>query len=282
MHQNKVTLVAGGTGKTGRRVANRLIKQGLPVRIGSRSGLPPFHWGNPATWIPALQNVESVYVNYYPDLAFPGAAAAVQSFAELAVKGGVRRLVLLSGRGEDGALLGEQAVRKSGAEWTIVRSGWFCQNFSESLLLEPVLSGRVEFPAGHVAEPFIDAEDVADVAVAALTVDGHAGEVYEVTGPRLLTFADAIGEIAKATRRKISYVPVSPEQYASALSESGVPQEFVTPLVQLFSTVLDGRNARLTDGVRHALGWEPRDFGDYARDAAASGVWEARQGAATK
>jgi uncharacterized protein YbjT (DUF2867 family) len=183
--------------------------------------------------------------------------------------------VLLSGRGEDGALLGEQAVRDSGAEWTIVRASWFCQNFSESYLLEPVLSGEVAFPAGDVAEPFIDVEDIADVAAAALTDDKHAGQLYEVTGPRLLTFAEAVGEIAKATGRDIRYVPVSPEQYASALLEHGVPPDFVTPLVQLFTTVLDGRNAQLTDGVRRALGREPRDFADYARDVAASGVWTA-------
>lgn len=276
MQKNRATLVLGGTGKTGRRVAERLTKRGLPVRIGSRSGQPPFDWENRDTWLPALQNVESVYVTYYPDLAFPGAAATVRSFAEVAAESGVRRLVLLSGRGEDGALLSEQAVRESGAEWTIVRASWFCQNFSEDYLLEPVLGGEVAFPAGHVAEPFIDADDIADVAAAALTDDGHAGQLYEVTGPRLLTFAEAVLEIAKATGREIRYVPVSPEQYASALLEQGLPPDFVTPLIELITTVLDGRNARLADGVQRALGRPPRDFADYARDAAASGVWKGK------
>jgi len=212
--------------------------------------------------------VESVYVVYYPDLAVPGAAATVRSFAELAVDNGVRRLVLLSGRGEEGAQLGEQAVRESGADWTILRSSWFSQNFSEGNFLDLLLSGEVPLPAGNVAEPFIDADDVADVAVAALTEDGHAGQLYELTGPRLLTFVQAVEEIAKAAGREIRYVPISMEQFASLLTE-----HYVSLLTYLFTEVLDGRNAHLTDGVQRALGREPRDFTDYAREAAASGVW---------
>jgi len=271
--QEKTTLVLGGTGKTGGRVAARLTARGLPVRIGSRSGEPPFDWEDRATWAPALRDVASVYVSYYPDLAVPGAAATVGSFAELAVESGARRLVLLSGRGEEGAELGEQAVRDSGADWTIVRSTWFSQNFSESYMLEPVLAGEVALPAGNVGEPFVDADDIADVAVAALTEDGHVGQLYELTGPRLLTFADAVEEIAKAAGREVRYVPISIEQYASALAEQDVPADIVSLLTYLFTEVLDGRNAHLTDGVQRALGRPPRDFADYARAAAATGVW---------
>jgi uncharacterized protein YbjT (DUF2867 family) len=258
-------LVLGGTGKTGRRVAERLTARGLPVRIGSRSGEPPFDWEDSGTWRPALQEVESAYITYYPDLAVPGATATIRSFAQLAVESGVRRLVLLSGRGEDEARRSEQAVQESGADWTIVRASWFFQNFSESFMLDQVLSGEVALPAGNVAEPFIDADDIADVAVAALTEDGHVGQLYEVTGPRLLTFAEVVGEIR--------YVPVSVERYTSMLAELQVPADFANLLTYLFTEVLDGRNANLTDGVQRALGREPRDFADYARDAAATGVW---------
>jgi uncharacterized protein YbjT (DUF2867 family) len=273
MQKNKATLVLGGTGKTGRKVVERLAKIGMPVRIGSRSGQPPFDWENQNTWRPALQNIESAYVTYYPDLAFPGAIEAVGAFAKLAVESGVARLVLLSGRGEEGALLSEQAIQESGADWTIVRASWFDQNFSEGHLLEPVLSGEVAFPAGNVAEPFVDAEDIADVATAALIEERHRGQLYEVTGPRLLTFSEAVAEIAATTGRELRYMPVSPEQYASALLEYGLPTNFVTPLVKLVTTVLDGRNARLAEGVQRAVGQAPRDFAAYARDAAASGVW---------
>jgi uncharacterized protein YbjT (DUF2867 family) len=112
------------------------------------------------------------------------------------------------------------------------------------------------------------------VAVAALTEDGHAGEVYELTGPRLLTFAEAVGEISRASGRGIRYVPISVEEYASVLEEEGVPDEFVSFLTYLFAEVLDGRNAHTNDGVRRALGREPRDFADYARATAATGVWD--------
>ena len=272
--RTKTTLVVGGTGKTGRRVVERLEARGLPVRVGSRSGEPPFDWEDEATWAPALRDVGAVYVTYYPDLAAPGAADAVRTFAELAVESGVRRLVLLSGRGEEEARRAELAVQGVDAEWTIVRSSFFSQNFSESFFLEPILGGELALPVDGVAEPFVDAEDIADVAVAALTEDGHAGQLYELTGPRLLTFAEAVEEISLSSGREIRYVPISAEQFTSALSRDGVPPEVIELLTYLFTEVLDGRNARLTDGVRRVLGREPRDFANYAREAVATGTWD--------
>src|ERR671912_418047 len=275
--EKEMTLVLGGTGKTGRRVAARLQARGLPVRIGSRSGEPPFDWEKPDTWASALEGVSAAYVSYYPDVAIPGAPEAVRAFTELAVQSGTRRLVLLSGRGEEEAQRAEQDVREvgdgAGVEWTIVRCAWFMQNFDEYFLLEPILSGEVALPSGDVPEPFVNAEDIADVAVAALTEDGHAGEIYELTSPRLLTFEEAVGEIAKATGREIRFVPVSLEEFEAVLAGEQVPAEIASFLTYLFGEVLDGRNAYLTDGVRRALGREPKDFSDYARDAAATGVW---------
>jgi uncharacterized protein YbjT (DUF2867 family) len=274
--REKMTLVLGGTGKTGRRVAERLAERGLLVRIGSRSAEPPFDWDKPDTWATALDGVSASYVSYYPDLAIPGAPEAVRAFAERAARNGVRRLVLLSGRGEEEAQSAEQALREvgdeAGVEWTIVRCAWFMQNFDENYLLEPILAGEVALPSGNVPEPFVDASDIADVAVAALTEEGHAGEIYELTGPRLLTMEEAVGEISKATRQEIRFVPVTLDEFVGA-AYSDVPPEFLSFLTYLFGEVLDGRNAHLTDGVRRALGREPKDFSDYARDVAATGVW---------
>jgi uncharacterized protein YbjT (DUF2867 family) len=272
MTDEKPILVLGGTGKTGRRVIERLTARGIPTRVGSRSGEPSFDWDDRATWAPVLQGVGSVYVQHYLD-ALPGAAEILGSFAELAVANGIPRLVHLSGRGEAEAELAEQAVRDTDAEVTTLRSTWFSQNFSESYFLDGLLAGELALPAGNTPEPFVDADDIADVAVAALTGDGHVGEVYELTGPRVLTFADAVGEIAEATGREIRYKPVSIEDFAAALEEQAVPSEWIELLVYLFQEVLDGRNAHLADGVQRALGREPRDFADYARDAAATGVW---------
>jgi uncharacterized protein YbjT (DUF2867 family) len=274
------TLVLGGTGKTGRRVVQRLTRRGVPVRVGSRFGSPRFDWEDTSTWAPALRGVGSAYVCFYPDISVPGAVDAVGAFAELAVRSGVSRLVLLSGRGEPEAEHAEHAVRASGAELTILRSSWFAQNFSEDYMLEPVLSGVVALPAGDTPEPFVDADDIADVAVAALTDDRHIGELYELTGPRLLTFADAVAELARATGREIRYVPVSSEEYAVAAAGQGVPTEVIDLLTYLFGEVLDGRNARLADGVQRALGRQPRDFSRYARDATAAGAFNQRQNVA--
>ncbi len=271
----KPTLVLGGTGKTGRRVVERLEARGLPVRVGSRSGEPRFDWEDRDTWAPALDGVGSIYLSYYPDLAIPGAVEATQEFAELAVRNGVRRIALLSGRGEPEAERAESAVRDTGAELTILRSTWFMQNFSEDYMLDHVLSGEIRLPAGDVPTPFLDAGDIADVAVAALTDDRHVGQLYELTGPRSLTMAQVAAEIGEAAGRDVGYVPVSLDQHAAEAAEHGVPPVFVEFLTYLFDEVVDGRNADTTDGLARALGREPRDFSDYAREAAASGVWSA-------
>ena len=271
--QQETTLVLGGTGKTGRRVAERLRARELPYRLGSRSGATPFDWEDDSTWAPALRGIASVYVSFAPDLAVPGATATVGAFADLAVRSGVRRLVLVSGRGEEEAQLAERVVQAAGADWTIVRCSWFSQNFSESFFFEPLLSGELALPVDAVSEPFVDAEDIADVAVAALTEDGHAGRLYELTGPRLLRFDEAVAELANAAGRPMRFVPVSMEEYAAALAEQQLPEDVAWLITYLFTEVLDGRNANLADGVQQALGRAPRDFREYAERIAAAGVW---------
>ncbi|MFI6316919.1 NAD(P)H-binding protein [Nonomuraea sp. NPDC050556] len=266
-------LVLGGTGKTGRRIVERLREAGTEPRVGSRGATPSFDWDDPSTWHAALTGVRSVYVSFFPDLAVPGAPEAIEAFTKTAVACGVEKLVLLSGRGEAEARSCERIVAASGVEWTVLRASWFNQNFSENYLLEPVLDGQVVLPAGDVPEPFVDADDIAEVAVAVLTQDGHHEKIYELTGPRLLTFADAVAEIAAASGRSIEFVPVSAAAYATALKEAGLPDDTVSFLIYLFTTVLDGRNSRVEDGVRQVLGRPARDFADYARAAAKTGVW---------
>ncbi len=270
-----LTLVLGGTGKTGRRVAARLASRGVPTRIASRTSDPGFDWGDQSSWDAALDGVSAVYVSYAPDLAIPGATDAVAAFTERAVQHEVQRLVLLSGRGEEEAQRCESIIQRPELEWTVVRASWFFQNFSEGEFLGGVLDGEIALPAGDVGEPFVDADDIADVAVAALTEDGHAGEVYEVTGPRLLTFAAAVDEIASAAGRPIRFVQIPPEAFAAGVAAAGLPEDIAWLLNYLFATVLDGRNAYTTDGVRRALGREPNDFADFARRAAATGLWQA-------
>ena len=268
-----IHLVLGGTGKTGRRVAARLKARGLPARAASRSASPTFDWDDPATWPAILDGVTSVYINYAPDLAVPGAIDTIRAFVEQAVRQGARRLVLLSGRGEEEAQRCEHIVQQAGVEWTVVRAAWFNQNFSEGEFLGMVLEGAITLPAADIAEPFVDVDDIADVVVAALTEDGHHGEVYEVTGPRLLTFTDVAQEISRATGREVRFTQIPSEAFAAGIAESGAPAEIVWLLDYLFGSILDGRNAYLGDGVQRALGREPTDFATYVRRAAASAVW---------
>src|ERR1700737_233444 len=265
-------LVIGSTGKTGKRVADQLEKRGIPIRHGARPADIPFDWDNPQTWAPALAGVGKVYITYYPDLAVPGSVDAVAKLTELASDAGVSRLVLLSGRNEAEAERAERVVMASGLEWTIVRCAFFAQNFNEGAWLDEVLAGTVSRPVDDVQEPFVDADDIADVAVAALTDDRPAGQVYELTGPRALSFRDAVAEIGKAAGRDIGFVSVPIEEYTAMLTEYGLPQDFIWLLNHLFTEVL-GSKVQLADGVQRALGREPKDFSDYARDSAATGVW---------
>ncbi|SES22005.1 Uncharacterized conserved protein YbjT, contains NAD(P)-binding and DUF2867 domains [Tranquillimonas rosea] len=270
--QNRPILVIGATGKTGRRVASRLEARDIAVRRGSRNSDIPFDWEAPDTLGPALTGVRAAYVTYFPDLAFPGAVNKLESLCETARDVGVEHLVLLSGRGEHHARLGEDVVRASGVDFTIVRAAWFAQNFSEGYLRDPILAGVLPMPGGDIAEPIIDIEDIADVAVAALTEDGHSGELYEVTGPRLMTFAEMAAALSQATGREIRHLPISFEDFHANVAQAG--GDFVADVfTSIARETLDGRNAHITDGVMRALGRPPRDFADFAHAVARAGAW---------
>lgn len=266
-------LVLGGTGKTGRRVVEGLKAKGHAVRVGSRSNVPSFDWDNEKSWDACLEGITAAYVTYAPDLAIPGATDAIEAFCRKAKAAAVKRLVLLSGRGEEEAQACERIVQASGLEWTIVRASWFNQNFSEGAFINMVLNGAITLPAGDTPEPFVDIDDIAEIAVAAFTEDRHVGEIYEVTGPRLMSFADIASDLSDATGREIAYIDIPHADFVDEISKSGAPKDVAWVLDYLFATVLDGRNAHLTDGVRRALGRPPKDFADYARDVVAKGVW---------
>lgn len=265
------TLVLGGTGMTGRRVAQQLVTMGRPTRIGSRQGDPPFQWDDDATWEPALRDIGAVYLVYPTDLGLP-AAARVVDFAGLAVERGARRLVLLSGRGQVSHGAAEEAIRESGADWTIVRSAWLAQNFSEGFLAGMVEGGILALPAGDATQPFVDADDVAAVAAAALTDHQHAGAVYEVTGPEALTFSAAVDVIAQATGQPLRYSPTSSDEMTAVMSEAGVPGELIHVLEEVFAELREGRAGLPADGVFRALGRPPRSFVEFARTAAGAGA----------
>ena len=270
--QTHPILIIGSTGKTGSRVAAQLERMNLPVRHGTRRADIPFDWEDDSTWAPVLEGVSKAYVTYFPDLAFPGAVEKVAAFCAVAKTTGLDHIVLLSGRGEHHARLGEEAVAASGLDFTLVRSAWFAQNFSEGYLRDPILGGVLPMPGGMVQEPIIDIDDIADVVVAALTTDGHKGALYEVTGPRLLSFADMAAILSDASGRQVQHVPISFEDFHANVAAAG--DDFVADVFTAIAReTLDGRNAQVCDGVERALGRAPRDFAEYAARASASGAW---------
>ncbi|GAA2224330.1 NAD(P)H-binding protein [Promicromonospora sukumoe] len=282
-------LVTGGTGRTGRRVADRLRAQGRQVRIASRTGTAsapvpapvpsaasvpvPFDWHDDAGWDAALDGTSAVYVCYSPDLALPGADAVIDAFTARAVRHGVERIVLLSGRGEDAAKACEDIALAASAATTVVRCSWFQENFSGHFLLDGVLAGRVAVPADQVREPFVSLEDVADVATLALTSDAHAGEVLELTGPEALTFTEVAHLLSGATGRSVEHVALTPADFVDELTAAGVHPEEADGLAWLFQEVLDGRNTATTDTVERVLGRPATPFDAFARRAAAAGAW---------
>lgn len=271
--RDMTVLVTGATGRTGSRVAQAARAAGLTVRAASRA--TGFDWEDASTWAGALRGADAAYLAHPTDVGSPAATKSVGALAREAVELGARRLVLLSSRGEDAAGPTEEALRSSGADWTIVRASWFSQNFSEGPLVEGLRQGELVFPAGEVREPFIDVRDIADVVVAVLTGgERYSGRELAITGPRLLTFREAVAEISRATGEALAYTPVTAREYGDTLTGFGVPAEEADFLVDLFDSLLDGRNAHLSDGVRSILGRAPRDFTDFAREAAAAGAWK--------
>lgn len=266
-------VVIGGTGKTGARVAQRLTAVGIRTRIASRTSGTRFDWNDQATWQPAVSGVDGAYVTYAPDLAVPESSTHIEEFAELAYREGVRRMVLLSGRGEPAAQKAEQVLADSGLEWAVVRASWFAQNFSEGYLLDPIREGHLALPVGEVGEPFIDVDDLADVAVAALTRTDLLGRVLEVTGPELLTFAAAVDAISTASGRLVTFERIGLKQFSDGMAEVGVPSDVVELLRYLFAEVLDGRNQSVTGVVEEVLERPARDFTTFAAEAARTGVW---------
>lgn len=267
-HQDsRPVLVLGATGKTGSRVAQRLQARDIAVRLGSRSTQPGFDWDAPQGWDAALAGAGALYLCYYPDIAVPGAPEQVDALIARALANGVSRIVLLSGRGEAEAQRAERILQASGADWTILRCSWFMQNFSEGLFARPLQSGELALPVGEVGEPFVDVDDIADVAVAAFTDPRHIGQLYELTGPQALSFAQAVQHIAHASGREIRYHQVSMQQFQRQAASDGMPDDVSGFLEYLFAEVLDGRNTPVTDGVQRALGRKPRDFAAWCRQA---------------
>ncbi|TGK49242.1 NmrA family transcriptional regulator [Leptospira kanakyensis] len=271
------TLIIGSSGKTGSRILSKLKTAGYPVRLGSRKETPAFDWEKPELWETVIQGVDQVYISFQPDLAVPSSLSAIQTLVGVCQTNQVNRLVLLSGRGEPEAETCEQIVQNSGLEWTILRSSWFLQNFSEGMFLDQILEGRILLPKLTVKEPFVDLDDLADLAFESLVTDKHRNKVYELTGPELLSFQDVILKIAETTNQSIPIEELPLDDYITTLKGFGLPEDALWLIDYLFRTVLDGRNESVVKDLELALGRKPKDFNTYVKETAKSGIWKISQ-----
>jgi uncharacterized protein YbjT (DUF2867 family) len=230
-------LVLGGTGKTGRRTTRRLVEAGLTARPGARTPAAPapgtspvrFDWDDRSSWGPALDGVEGAYL--VPPAFRTDHAPLLGELAGQAADLGVSRLVLLSARGVDQGpdnplRAAEQAVRAAAgdrAAVTVLRPSWFMQNFTEAFFAPGVAEGQLVSPTGDGAEPFIDAEDIAAVAVAALTEAGHGGRDYDLSGPAALTMAEAAEVLSSRLGHRVEHVDPPLEQWTAGAVQNGLP-----------------------------------------------------------
>lgn len=270
---NKQVLIIGKNGKTGRRVNTMLQDNGYLTKAVSRSTTPSFDWLQPEGWLEAMQGCSSAYVCYQPDLAVPEAKDAIDTFLSLAKQAGIEHVVLLSGRGEDGAQQAEQQLMNSGLNWNIVRASWFAQNFSEGFMIEGILNGEISLPASDIPEPFIDVDDIAEVAFACLTDSQLTNKLIEVTGPQLLTLRDCVEIISEVIQRPINFTPISVNEFTHALKQQNMPDDMLWLMNELFSVVMDGRNSQVIHDIEEVLGRPATSFRDYAVKAASSGAW---------
>lgn len=271
---NHNILVIGGTGKTGRRVVQNLRDQQHHVRIGSRNSEPAFEWNDPTTYSAALKGMDRAYIVYYPDLAVPGAKEAIATLTEVALKEGLEKVVLLSGKGETEAEACEQIVANSGLNYTLVRASWFNQNFSESFLLDPILAGHVALPMPKAEIPFVDANDIAEVVSKVLIDDSFNGDTITVTGPRKLTFEEVVSTIAAGTNREIAFEAITLDEYSKAMKAAGLPEAYIWLFTYLFKEVLGNpENQDISNDIERVLGRKATDFREYVENTAKTGIW---------
>ena len=272
--KNSPILIIGKTAKTGLRVDQRLQALGYTTQGVSRSSSPAFDWEDATSWRTALEGTRSAYITFYPDLAIPSAEETIREFIALAKEVGLQHLVLLSGRGEQGAKRAETVLMNSGLDWNVVRSSWFMQNFSEGFMIEGIVEGELMLPAGDIVEPFIDIDDIADVAVATLTRPELHNRLFEVSGPRAMTFTQCVAEISEVVGYPVRYTQITIEEFLHALREQGLPEDMLWLMRELFTVVFDGRNSNPTTGVEEALGRPATDFSEYLRKVMATGAWQ--------
>lgn len=266
-------LITGGTGKTGRRLATRLLAQNVRFRIAARHPQvgDPFDWSVRESWPAALDGVSSVYLVPPPS----GDVAAMIDFIRLATDQGVRRFVLLSASllpaGGPGAGQVHAWLRDNAAEWVVLRPSWFMQNFSEGLHRATIMAEDRIYSAtadGRVA--FISADDIAAVACVAITGADALNTDLILTGPAAITYDEAAAFISEALGREVVHNRISAEALAARYRERGMPAATAQILAGMDTMIAAGAEDRITPNVAAVTGVAPEPFVHFCQTSASA------------
>lgn len=270
-------LITTPNGKVGSEVTEQLLEQGHPVRLGAhtvekaqaafpQAEVAPFDFTDEDKARAALVGVEALY------LASPGDSRAepVKRVIDFAKEAGVKRVVRLSAIGVEASDNPLREVEKyleaSGLQYTLLRPSWFMQNYSTTNAESIRTQGAFYEPSGDAKTGFIDARDIAAVAVKALTEDGHHAQAYALTGGHAYDRYEVAAAISQATGKAVRYQEVFEVQFQKGLTSAGVPEGYVALMTGLYQAVRAGHSAAVTDTVEQVTGRAPITLEQFAHD----------------
>ncbi|AFC31400.1 YesF [Paenibacillus mucilaginosus 3016] len=269
-------LVTGAAGKTGSRTASRLREMGYPVRTAGRNRAAAaghegehvvFDWNEESTHEAALEGVSAVYL--VGPLMVMEPAKIMIPFLEKAWKAGVRRAVLLSSASvpEGGPVFGEvhRYLREQAPEWAVLQPSYFMQNFTEGPHGAAVRQGGdLVTAAGEGRVAFVNADDIAEVAVRALTDSVPHNTAHVITGPEALTYGEAAEILSRTAGREVRHVSVSPRELQQQWMALGMPEDYAAFMAGLDEGIRDrGTESRVTDTVERITGRRPVSLAEF-------------------
>jgi uncharacterized protein YbjT (DUF2867 family) len=272
-------LLTGATGTIGRATMTALRAANAAFKVAARNpaelhalGVPSvaFDWDQLSSYLPALQGVDRLF------LLTPNSERQVGYILQAvaaAKRAGVRHIVRVSVMGADaepGIILGrqhfaaEREIRASGIGCTMLRPTFFMDNFIRYYGVDPHKDSQVYLPNGDGKAAWVDPADVGEVVAKVLCTDSYAGSVIDLTGPELLSTAEALSVLSSVLGHRHTYVDVSEQAAREAMEKTGMPAWLADAFLELNALIRQGHAAALTSGVQQVLGRPPRSMREWA------------------